>query len=134
MKRRITLTSPERAPAPTIFYASSSRGNCNSITIEGDFEVENKLLTRFVEVTIFAQESAHGWGPGGVSPHVTWTYIDNEAANGSRDLCVGDLVFVPFGWNDRVSLARVEKAGQDPAYTGPGTIKIVSRRAQIGAA
>lgn len=58
---------------------------------------------------------------------LTWSYINPM----DDDLAVGDLVHVPFGWNDTLLLAKVVRTGPEPEYQGPSRIKEVAHRVKV---
>lgn len=53
----------------------------------------------------------------------TWTYRNPEG------LSPGEIVFVPFGIDDDLQIAKIMGVGPEGAYHGPGRIKTIDGRA-----
>jgi len=83
------------------------------ITYEGEVQIlRDEAVTRHVEVRLL---EVRGLTAEGLSKDA-WTYGDDL----DTPLEVGDLVEVPFGYDNDPTLARVVVAGQPPVYKGWG--------------
>ena len=90
------------------------------ITYEGDVQtLRDEAVTRHVEVRLLEMRGLTAEG----LRKDTWTYGDDL----DTPLEVGDLVEVPFGYDNDPTVARVVVAGQPPAYKGWG-MKWVNHR------
>ena len=107
MRQRVTIR-PIGATTRTTSRSRRGLPITSERVYEGDFEIEVEELDSFVQVVLM--------GPS-ANPYA-WTYRDP-----SGQLEVGDVVEVPYGYDDRPVLAKVEALGRG---TWRGAVKDVA--------
>lgn len=117
-KQKVTLTSAN--PFPLQFRKDESTGMYTaSVEAHMHVLVEDVNPRAFAEVRLL---DAYGVSSDGLRRE-TWTYHNPD------DYDVGEYVFVPFGYNNSLQIAKIEKVGSEGEYKGPGPIKYIDGRA-----